>query len=67
MAQPHHDQLTSPPHWYARLIRWSFTRFYNEFAWTYDAVAALVSAGQWHAWARSPAALASGTPLELGC
>ena len=35
---------------YIRLLRWSFARFYREFAWTYDTVAAAVSRGLWRRW-----------------
>jgi ubiquinone/menaquinone biosynthesis C-methylase UbiE len=33
-----------------RAIRFAFTQFYTRFAWTYDAVAHLVSFGEWRAW-----------------
>ena len=41
-----------------RRLWWDFLRFffrllYNEFAWTYDAVAWAVSFGQWKAWGRT--------------
>src|SRR5690606_30869240 len=36
-----------------RLVRFGFHLLYNQFAWTYDAVAFLVSAGEWHAWQRA--------------
>jgi ubiquinone/menaquinone biosynthesis C-methylase UbiE len=52
---------------YTRLVRWAFRRFYNEFAWTYDAVAALASGGSWVAWARAALPYLSGQVLELGC
>jgi ubiquinone/menaquinone biosynthesis C-methylase UbiE len=52
---------------YPRLVRWAFHRFYREFAWTYDTVAAIVSGGHWRAWAQAPAALVRGATLELGC
>jgi ubiquinone/menaquinone biosynthesis C-methylase UbiE len=52
---------------YARLIRWSFARFYREFAWTYDAVAAAVSGGQWAEWGRASLPRLRGRVLELGC
>ena len=52
---------------YVKLIRWAFTRFYREFAWTYDAVAALVSANQWRAWTLTPLPYLRGRVLELGC
>ncbi len=35
---------------YIRFLRWAFARFYREFAWTYDAVAAIVSRGLWQHW-----------------
>jgi ubiquinone/menaquinone biosynthesis C-methylase UbiE len=53
--------------WYAGLIRWGFARFYREFAWTYDTVAALVSGGQWAAWGRAALPYVAGETLELGC
>lgn len=52
---------------YIRLIRWAFERFYREFAWTYDTVAALVSAGAWRSWALTSLDFARGRTLELGC
>ncbi len=41
-----------------RRLWWAFLRFffrllYNEFAWTYDVVAWVVSLGQWTAWGRT--------------
>ncbi len=57
----------APGSLYARLIRWGFARFYHEFAWTYDTVAALVSAGQWHNWTLTALTFARGATLELGC
>jgi SAM-dependent methyltransferase len=52
---------------YVRLVRWAFERLYREFAWSYDAVAALVSAGRWRAWALTGLTFAGGRTLELGC
>src|SRR6266542_4691394 len=52
---------------YARLIRWAFARFYREFAWTYDAVAAAVSGGRWAAWGRATLPYLCGRVLEIGC
>jgi ubiquinone/menaquinone biosynthesis C-methylase UbiE len=52
---------------YARLIRWLFARFYREFAWTYDAVAAAVSGGRWADWGRASLPELRGRVLELGC
>jgi ubiquinone/menaquinone biosynthesis C-methylase UbiE len=57
----------APGSFYARLIRWGFARFYHEFAWTYDTVAALVSAGQWRNWTLTALKFARGATLELGC
>ncbi|MBC8162141.1 MAG: methyltransferase domain-containing protein [Roseiflexaceae bacterium] len=49
------------------IVRWAFTRFYHEFSWTYDAVAAAVSAGQWSSWTLAALPLLDGRVLELGC
>jgi SAM-dependent methyltransferase len=57
--------LASPR--YIRLVRWAFARFYHEFAWTYDTVAALVSAGHWRDWALAALPELRGRVLELGC
>lgn len=52
---------------YTRLLRWAFTRFYREFAWTYDLVAALVSRGLWRHWITAVVPrLNGGRVLELG-
>jgi ubiquinone/menaquinone biosynthesis C-methylase UbiE len=34
-------------------IRFAFHQFYNRFAFTYDAVSAVVSRGEWRAWTRA--------------
>lgn len=52
---------------YRQLVRWAFDRFYREFAWTYDAVAAAVSAGSWRGWTLQVRPFLSGRVLELGC
>jgi ubiquinone/menaquinone biosynthesis C-methylase UbiE len=52
---------------YVRLMRWAFARFYREFAWTYDIVAAAVSGGRWSAWGRAALPYVGGRVLELGC
>lgn len=52
---------------YKLLIRWTFTRFYREFSWTYDTVAALVSGGCWKAWTLSVIPFLHGRVLEVGC
>lgn len=36
-----------------RLIRFAFQQFYTTFAWTYDAVAHVVSFGEWQDWGRT--------------
>lgn len=52
---------------YSRFLRWAFARFYREFAWTYDAVAAVVSRGLWQHWIVAVVPhLRGGTVLELG-
>jgi ubiquinone/menaquinone biosynthesis C-methylase UbiE len=35
------------------VMRFFFRLLYNEFAWSYDAVSAIVSMGQWRAWQRT--------------
>jgi len=52
---------------YIRVIRWAFARFYREFAWTYDTVAAAVSGGRWSAWGQAALPHLRGQVLELGC
>ena len=49
------------------LVRWAFARFYREFAWTYDTVAAAVSGGRWSAWGLAALPHLRGRVLELGC
>ena len=54
----------------AGLVRFGFRQLYTHFAWLYDAVAHVVSLGEWQAWGRAvipflgPAA-PQGTPLRL--
>jgi ubiquinone/menaquinone biosynthesis C-methylase UbiE len=36
-----------------RLIRFAFQQFYTTFAWTYDAIAHIVSFGEWLEWGRA--------------
>jgi nitroreductase/ubiquinone/menaquinone biosynthesis C-methylase UbiE len=38
--------------WY-RFVKFAFSHFYNEFAWTYDGVSRVVSRGRWHDWQRA--------------
>ncbi len=52
-----------------RLIRFGFRLLYNELAWTYDAVSAVVSLGDWRRWQRAALPYLGVTPgapvLEL--
>lgn len=49
-----------------RLVRLGFRLLYNEFAWTYDLVANVVSLGQWWSWQRAALPwLAGKRVLEL--
>lgn len=52
-----------------RLIRFGFRLLYNELAWTYDAVSAVVSLGDWRGWQRAALPYLGVTPgarvLEL--
>jgi ubiquinone/menaquinone biosynthesis C-methylase UbiE len=66
-APPHLPNCILIPMTYARLIRWAFARFYHEFAWTYDTVAAAVSGGRWAAWGLATLPHLGGQILELGC
>lgn len=52
---------------YSQLLRWAFARFYREFAWTYDLVAAAVSRGLWSRWITASVPQIQGRRvLELG-
>lgn len=52
---------------YTRFLRWAFTRFYREFAWTYDVVATIVSRGLWQHWIVAVMPYLNGRRvLELG-
>lgn len=51
----------------ARFMRFFFHHFYHTFAWTYDAVAALVSIGRWNDWIETVLPFIHGTRiLEIG-
>ena len=67
MAQHTRNLQHSIPGFYTRAIHWAFTRFYREFAWTYDQVAAAVSGGQWSTWTLAALPYLRGRVLELGC
>lgn len=51
-----------------RILRYGFHLLYHQLAWTYDAVAALVSAGRWVEWVRSTETHLEGCEriLEIG-
>jgi ubiquinone/menaquinone biosynthesis C-methylase UbiE len=51
-----------------RLLRFVFRLLYHQFAWTYDLVAWVVSAGQWKTWVLSvvPLLEGAGRILEVG-
>ena len=51
-----------------RILRYGFHLLYHQLAWTYDSVAALVSAGHWIEWVRSIAPDLEGCSriLEIG-
>lgn len=44
------DNRTLPSRLLRGALRYGFTQFYTRFAWTYDAVAAAVSLGEWQQW-----------------
>ena len=50
------------------LIRFAFQQFYSTFAWSYDAVAAIVSFGEWKEWGRAALAFVpdGARVLEIG-
>ncbi len=52
---------------YRWLVNRAFHHFYHEFAWTYNAVAWLVSRGLWFQWVAAVLPLVRGRTLELGC
>ncbi len=52
---------------FRRLLFSGFHLLYNQFAWTYDTVAALVSLGRWQDWVHSALPyLQGGRILEIG-
>src|SRR5262245_4931169 len=52
---------------YRAFLGFSFDQFYNRFAFTYDAVSAIVSRGEWRAWTRAALPFIRGSRiLELG-
>lgn len=67
MGEPSRVFLMRSSRLFSLFIRWAFERLYHEFAWTYDAVATLVSAGHWPAWALTSLPYLRGRTLELGC
>lgn len=52
---------------WAGLVQAGFRLLYTRFAWTYDAVAGMVSGGEWPLWGRAALAhLGDGPALEIG-
>jgi ubiquinone/menaquinone biosynthesis C-methylase UbiE len=50
-----------------RFVSWGFTQLYTNFAWAYDAVAWVVSCGQWKQWGRAALSRIRGSRvLEIG-
>lgn len=59
------DQRTIPL--LGRLYLWATRRLYNEFAWSYDLVAWVVSGGRWDRWRRTALDYVVDQPvLEVG-
>jgi ubiquinone/menaquinone biosynthesis C-methylase UbiE len=50
---------------HSRFLRFAFYHFYNSFAWTYDAVSAIVSLGHWRGWTRASIPHLRGRILEI--
>lgn len=46
-----------------RFIRFCFTAFYNQFAFTYDTVSKIVSRGEWRRWTRAAIPFLRGTKI----
>lgn len=46
-----------------RFLRYAFHHFYNTFAWSYDAVSAVISLGHWREWTRSAIPYLRGTRI----
>lgn len=59
------DARSLPP--LGRLYLWATRRLYNEFAWSYDLAAWIVSAGRWDRWRRMALDYVGQQPaLEVG-
>lgn len=53
--------------WWWRFVGWGFTQLYTNLAWSYDAVAWVVSRGHWQAWGEAALSRIEGTRvLEIG-
>ncbi|MGH2537852.1 MAG: class I SAM-dependent methyltransferase, partial [Candidatus Promineifilaceae bacterium] len=60
-------RASQPARAWAGLVRLGFQLLYNDCAWAYDAVAWLVSEGQWRAWGQAAIPLLAGRQiLEIG-
>jgi len=58
---------SGPLGWLRRFVAWFLNRLYQEWAWGYDLVAAVVSLGRWWQWQRAADELLSpGRLLEIG-
>ncbi len=55
--------LSMPPRALIPLIRFAYRQFYNRFAFTYDAVSAVVSRGEWREWTRAALPFVRGTRI----
>jgi ubiquinone/menaquinone biosynthesis C-methylase UbiE len=56
-----------PRHLFTRLLTIFYKLLYHQFAWSYDLVAWLVSAGQWRIWVKQALVYVVGsTVLEIG-
>ncbi|MCA9870440.1 MAG: methyltransferase domain-containing protein [Anaerolineae bacterium] len=65
MSEQNHVQRTIPL--LGRLYLWATRRLYNEFAWSYDLVAWVVSGGRWDRWRRMALDYVVDQPvLEIG-
>ena len=61
------DEVAKPLPPLGRLYLWATHRLYNEFAWSYDLAAWIVSAGRWDRWRRMALDYVAQQPvLEVG-
>lgn len=55
---------STPYRWWWRLVKFGFHLLYNDMAWSYDAVAWMVSMGHWRAWQRTGLKYLDARPQE---